>query len=77
MGGSGDGVEGGRDGGPRRNVLHGRYDKLREGRLSGNRWEVLENDNESVESRREMTAERREVSDNSDGRTRNVEMVEL
>ncbi len=67
MGGSGDGVEGGRDGGSRRNVLNGRYDKLREGRLSGNRWEVLENDNESLESRREVTAERREVSDNIDG----------
>jgi hypothetical protein len=77
MGGSGDGVEGGRDGGPRRNVLHGRYDKLREGRLSGNRWELLENNNESVESRREVITERREVSDNGDGRTRNVEMVEL
>jgi hypothetical protein len=77
MGGSGDGVEGGRDGGPRRNVLHGRYDKLREGRLSGNRWELLENDSEGVERRREGLTERREVSDNGDERTRNVEMVEL
>ncbi len=77
MGGRGEGGEGGRDGGSRRNVLQGRYDKLREGRMSGNRWEVLENDSESVEGRRDGTTERRDVSDISDGRNRNVEMVEV
>jgi hypothetical protein len=77
LGGRGEGGEGGRDGGSRRNVLQGRYDKLREGRMSGNRWEVLENDSESVEGRRDGTTERRDVSDISDGRNRNVEMVEV
>jgi hypothetical protein len=77
MGVSGDGGGGGRDGGQRRSVFQGRYDKLREGRVSGNRWEVLENDSESVDSRREGTGERREASDSTDGRNRNVEMVEV
>jgi hypothetical protein len=77
MGGSGEGGEGGRDGGSRRNVLQGRYDKLREGRMSGNRWEVLENDSESGEGRRDGMTERRDAGDNGDGRNRNVEMVEV
>ncbi len=45
---SGGGRLGGRDDGVRGRVMQGRYSKMRGGRLSANRWELLDDEEEQV-----------------------------
>ncbi len=47
---------------------------MRDGRFSGNRWEILDNKSENGEDRRDNMAGRRGDEEESAGRNRNVEM---
>jgi hypothetical protein len=66
------GGEGERSGG-RGQVLQGRYSKMRDGRFSGNRWEVLENEDEEVVEKRGERREGGEMSDENGDRSSNME----
>ncbi len=79
MGVTGQGSGSGRGGGDssgRGRVLNGRYSLMRDGRFSGNRWEILENESESGEDRRDNVSSRRVDDDDNVVRDRNVEMEE-
>jgi hypothetical protein len=56
--------------------MNGRYSMMRDGRFSGNRWEILENESENGEDRRDNVSGRRVDEDDNVGRDRNVEMEE-
>jgi hypothetical protein len=65
---SGGGRLGGRDDGSRGRVVQGRYSKMRDGRLSVNRWEVLDDEDEQVSGDKgEATVGRNEMTSGESG----------
>ncbi len=75
MAGQGSG-RGSSDNSGRGRVLNGRYSLMRDGRFSGNRWEILENESENGEDRRETESSRRREEDDILERERNGENVD-
>ncbi len=69
--GSGSG-RGGSDNSGRGRVLNGRYSLMRDGKFSGNRWEILENESENGDDRRETASSRKGDDDDNADRDRKV-----